>query len=67
MKKKTLGILFIALFAADPAMTYTGISVYTEFPSIYTTGTEMITFDLTVRNYRLNFKKRINNADEPTG
>ncbi|MDZ7792193.1 MAG: NEW3 domain-containing protein [Spirochaetia bacterium] len=59
MKKQVVAILCILVFGAMPLMAYTGLSVSTDFPSIYTSETGMITFDLKVRNYGLS-PQRVN-------
>lgn len=54
MTKKMIAFLFTVVLGTVPLMAYTGLSVSTNFPSIYTSETDMITFDLKVRNYGLS-------------
>jgi uncharacterized membrane protein len=54
MKRKIFTLLFLLLTAAAPLMAYRGLSVSTSFPSIYAGETDIITFDLKVRNYELS-------------
>lgn len=59
MKRKIFTLLFVLLTATAPLMAYRGLSVATSFPSIYAGETDMITFDLKVRNYDLS-PQRVN-------
>ncbi len=53
MVRKIPVLLTLLLVFAFPLAAYRGLSVATDFPSVYTSKTDLITFDLTVRNYDL--------------
>jgi uncharacterized membrane protein len=42
------------VLCAAPLLAYRGLSVSTQFPSVYTSKTDLITFELEVRNYDLS-------------